>query len=190
MHWLTIVLRAAPAREMASHMKHHVMAITDLKVRCCVCSNKQQQQQQQQQQLLLLPPQHMWQTAEAMQCRLSSAAGSDVYSNKFFSFEACGFNPWHCMRPAAGCCEHRQRLADSKPRAALIVGCHAACLCCVQVMIDDSHLLAASEDRTWTIWDMNTEKLSKIYRAAMGAVRGVAMGPDQVSLAANRQRVA
>jgi hypothetical protein len=47
-------------------------------------------------------------------------------------------------------------------------------------MIDDSHLLAASEDRTWTIWDMNTEKLSKIYRAAMGAVRGVAMGPDQV----------
>jgi hypothetical protein len=48
-------------------------------------------------------------------------------------------------------------------------------------MIDDSHLLAASEDRTWTIWDMNTEKLSKIYRAAMGAVRGVAMGPDQVS---------
>lgn len=50
----------------------------------------------------------------------------------------------------------------------------------VQVMIDDSHLLAASEDRTWTIWDMNTEKLSKIYRAAMGAVRGVAMGPDQV----------
>jgi hypothetical protein len=57
----------------------------------------------------------------------------------------------------------------------------------VQVMIDDSHLLAASEDRTWTIWDMNTEKLSKIYRAAMGAVRGVAMGPDQVSGSIRKQ---
>ncbi|KAF6264277.1 flagellar associated protein [Scenedesmus sp. NREL 46B-D3] len=53
----------------------------------------------------------------------------------------------------------------------------------LKVMVDDSHLLAASEDRTWTIWDMNSEKLSKVYRAAMGAVRGVAMGPDQVSVA-------
>ncbi|WIA35292.1 hypothetical protein OEZ86_003749 [Tetradesmus obliquus] len=59
---------------------------------------------------------------------------------------------------------------------------HVMAITDLKVMIDDSHLLAASEDRTWTIWDMNTEKLSKIYRAAMGAVRGVAMGPDQVSV--------
>lgn len=49
-------------------------------------------------------------------------------------------------------------------------------------MIDDSHLLAASEDRTWSIWDIANERLTQIFRAKMGAVRGVAMAPDQVGV--------
>lgn len=48
-------------------------------------------------------------------------------------------------------------------------------------MTDDSHLLAASEDRTWSIWDIANERLVQIFTAKMGAVRGVAMAPDQVS---------
>ena len=50
-----------------------------------------------------------------------------------------------------------------------------------QVLLDDSHLLAASEDRTWTIWDMHQEKVRNVFRADMGAVRGIALAPDQVS---------
>lgn len=49
-------------------------------------------------------------------------------------------------------------------------------------MVDDAHILAASEDRTCTLWDIGAEKLQHIFRASMGAVRGVAM-PDQVRAA-------
>lgn len=49
-----------------------------------------------------------------------------------------------------------------------------------QVLADDSHLLAACEDRDWTIWDLHQEKLRSLFRGDMGAVRGLALAPDQV----------
>jgi hypothetical protein len=51
---------------------------------------------------------------------------------------------------------------------------------CPQVLADDSHLLAACEDRDWTIWDLHQEKLRSLFRGDMGAVRGLALAPDQV----------
>jgi len=50
----------------------------------------------------------------------------------------------------------------------------------VQVLSDDAHLLASSEDRTWSIWDIGQERVTRLFRADMGAVRGVDMAPDQV----------
>jgi hypothetical protein len=53
---------------------------------------------------------------------------------------------------------------------------------CRQVMQDDVHLLCASEDRAWSVWDITQEKLCSVQHAPMGAVRGVAMAPDQVGV--------
>lgn len=49
-----------------------------------------------------------------------------------------------------------------------------------QVLSDDAHLMAASEDRSWTIWDIGQERVTRLFRADMGAVRGLDMAPDQV----------
>lgn len=40
--------------------------------------------------------------------------------------------------------------------------------------------MAASEDRSWSIWDVDQEHVTRLFRAEMGAVRGLAMAPDQV----------
>jgi len=50
----------------------------------------------------------------------------------------------------------------------------------LQVLADDAHLISASEDRSWCLWDMNQEKMLHVFKANMGAVRGVALAPDQV----------
>lgn len=47
-------------------------------------------------------------------------------------------------------------------------------------MLDDVHLLAASEDRCWSVWDIAAERLTAVTACPMGAVRGVAQAPDQV----------
>jgi hypothetical protein len=50
----------------------------------------------------------------------------------------------------------------------------------LQVLADDAHLMASSEDRSWSIWDVGQERVTRLFRAEMGAVRGLAMAPDQV----------
>jgi hypothetical protein len=47
-------------------------------------------------------------------------------------------------------------------------------------MPDDVHLLAASEDRSWSLWDAVHEKMVAVRHVPLGPVRGVAMAPDQV----------
>jgi hypothetical protein len=55
--------------------------------------------------------------------------------------------------------------------------CHTSLL---QVLGDDAHLMTSSEDRSWTIWDIGQERVTRIFKADMGAVRGLDMAPDQV----------
>ena len=49
-----------------------------------------------------------------------------------------------------------------------------------QVLADDAHLMACSEDRSWSIWDIGQERVTRLFTADMGAVRAVDMAPDQV----------
>jgi hypothetical protein len=57
------------------------------------------------------------------------------------------------------------------------------------VLGDDAHLMAASEDRSWSIWDIGQERVTRLFRADMGAVRGLAMAPDQVCVTKGGKRV-
>lgn len=56
-------------------------------------------------------------------------------------------------------------------------------------MLDDVHLLAASEDRCWSVWDIAAERLTSVTACPLGAVRGVAMAPDQVGRARARAQL-
>lgn len=52
----------------------------------------------------------------------------------------------------------------------------------LQVMVDDSHLLSSSDDRTWALWDLHQEKCRATFKSSMGAIRGLALAADQVSV--------
>jgi WD40 repeat protein len=53
-----------------------------------------------------------------------------------------------------------------------------------KVMLDDLHILAASDDRSWSLWNITQEKMTATHHAQLGPIRGVAMSPDQVGAAA------
>lgn len=58
--------------------------------------------------------------------------------------------------------------------------CKPSCIHCFsfQVLGDDAHLMASSEDRSWSIWDLGQERVTRLFTADMGAVRGLAIAPD------------
>lgn len=51
----------------------------------------------------------------------------------------------------------------------------------LQVLPGDHQLIAACEDRSWSLWNIDQEKCCGQYISTMGGVRGVAAMADQVS---------
>ncbi|GIL58625.1 hypothetical protein Vafri_13638 [Volvox africanus] len=51
----------------------------------------------------------------------------------------------------------------------------------VAVMADDKHVAAASEDRSWSLWEVGNEKPRVTWRCN-STIRGLAVSPDRVSV--------
>ncbi|KXZ44948.1 hypothetical protein GPECTOR_60g725 [Gonium pectorale] len=58
---------------------------------------------------------------------------------------------------------------------------HADRITEVAVMADDKHVAAASEDRSWSLWDAGSEKVRTTWRTNT-SLRGLAASPDKVSV--------
>lgn len=52
--------------------------------------------------------------------------------------------------------------------------------CLTQILPGDQQLIAACEDRSWSLWNIDQEKCCGQYTTAMGGVRSVAAVGDQV----------
>mmetsp|Transcript_4915 Transcript_4915/g.10559 ORF Transcript_4915/g.10559 Transcript_4915/m.10559 type:complete len:624 (+) Transcript_4915:105-1976(+) len=58
---------------------------------------------------------------------------------------------------------------------------HTAAITDLSVLSDDAHLVAASEDRSWSIWDLHQERSRASWRTP-SLIRGMALSPDQVTV--------
>ncbi|GLC48645.1 hypothetical protein PLESTB_000121000 [Pleodorina starrii] len=58
---------------------------------------------------------------------------------------------------------------------------HGQKLVDVGVMADDKHVVAASEDRSWSLWEVGGEKARVTWRSP-SMLRGLAVSPDKVSV--------